>query len=112
MTGRDVVKPAFSLRYAPFPRFSADEVVLAITEVIEQEQPIPHLVGAVSGYNIVLFAGIHYAVPQSLGALDLSQLDLASKPPEILIGRSYDEVVLAISAVIKQEAIKEQPTST
>ncbi|MDP1774200.1 MAG: hypothetical protein Q8L15_18180 [Methylobacter sp.] len=81
-------------------------------KAIKEEQPIPHLVGAVSGYNIVLFAGAHYAAPQSLGALDLSQLDLASRPPEILIGRSYDEVVLAISAVIKQEVIQEQPTST
>ncbi|MDP1774201.1 MAG: class I SAM-dependent methyltransferase [Methylobacter sp.] len=76
---------------------SYDEIVLAITEVSEQEQPIPHLVGAVSGYNIVLFAGAHYALPQSLGPLDLSQLDLSSMPPAILIARSYDEIVLAIT---------------
>lgn len=77
----------------------------------------PFLVGSVFGYNIVWFAGTHLAVPQSLGPMDMSQLDRRSLPPEILMGRSYDDALRMIMfAELKsmQEqlaAIKEQQGS-
>lgn len=64
--------------------------------VAAAESP-PRLVGDISGYNIVLFAGGYYAVPQSLGSMDLSQLEISSMPPEILFGGSYEEAILAIT---------------
>lgn len=62
----------------------------------------PRLVGSKSGYNIVSYGGIHYAVPQSLGPMDLSQLDISSLPAGIFAGRSHDEALQAIEMVSKQ----------
>lgn len=56
----------------------------------------PRLVGVLSSYNIVSFSGVHYAVPQSLGSMDLSSLEGSSMPPGIFVCSSYDEAILAI----------------
>ena len=42
--------------------------------------PAPHLLLSLLGNNIVLFKGQYYVVPQKLGALDLTTLDVSSKP--------------------------------
>lgn len=59
----------------------------------------PQLVGSAAGYNIVYLEGYHYAVPQSLGPMDLAKLDRASLPAGILLTRSYAEALQAIEGV-------------
>ncbi|MBC8505321.1 MAG: sulfotransferase domain-containing protein [Chloroflexi bacterium] len=73
----------------------AETMFSALTEFSLPEVP-PRLVGSVSDYNIVAFGGLHYAVPQMLGSMDLSQLDMSSLPPEILAAHSYDEAIRLI----------------
>lgn len=101
---------------------SYDEVLLAIASVVEgnfvqerlggvkEQQPalnvnaLPRLVGSVSGYNIVLFEDIYYAVPQSHGPMDLSQLEPSAMPEGILAGSSYNEALLAVESNIARKA--------
>jgi hypothetical protein len=66
-----------------------------------QTETIPRLVGSKSGYNIVSFDGVHYAVPQSLGPMDLSQLNMSAMPAGMLAGRSYDDALRAIAEAVK-----------
>jgi hypothetical protein len=70
----------------------------------------PHLVGALLGYNIVAFSGLHYAVPQSLGPLDLPQMDINSLPQGILSSCSYEEA-LRVIAHAELKLIREQQES-
>ena len=76
----------------------AESMFSALTRFDLQEAP-PLLIGSESGYNIVSFGGFYYAVPQSLGPMDLSQLDRLSLPAGILTGRSYDDALRAIKKV-------------
>lgn len=62
----------------------------------------PRLVGSESGYNIVAYAGIYYAVPQSLGPMDFGQLEVSSLPEQILAARSHDDALRAIVKAIEQ----------
>ncbi len=57
----------------------------------------PRLVGTAAGYNIVWLKGYHYSVPQSLGPMDLGQLDLSSLASTILVTRTYEEALQAIA---------------
>ena len=59
----------------------------------------PLLVGGAAGYNVVAYKNKHYSVPLTLGPLDLQQLDLAALPQAILVTRTYDEALRAISEV-------------
>lgn len=56
----------------------------------------PRLVGSSGGYNIVYHAGRHFSVPQSLGPMDLAQLDMSALPSTILVTRTYGEALEAI----------------
>jgi hypothetical protein len=62
----------------------------------------PRLVGSEAGYNIVAYAGIYYAVPQSLGSMDFGQLDVSSLPKEILAARSHEDALRAIAKAVEQ----------
>jgi hypothetical protein len=62
----------------------------------------PRLVGSESGYNIVAYAGIYYAVPQSLGPMDFGQLDVSLLPEQVLATRSHDDALRAIAKAVKQ----------
>jgi hypothetical protein len=82
--------------------FSAQlgEDAAAMFPSLERAVPVdspPRLVGSLAGYNIVCFKGYHYSVPQSLGPMDLGQLDLSALPVEILVRRTYEEAVQAIA---------------
>ncbi len=79
----------------------AEPMFSALTQSTSTNAP-PRLVGSHSGYNIVSFCGTHYAVPQSLGPMDFSQLDLASLPAGVLAGRSHSEALDAIKMESKQ----------
>lgn len=57
----------------------------------------PQLVGSSAGYNIVYFGGQHFCVPQSLGPMDLGQLDVAALPPAVLVAHTYGEALQAIN---------------
>lgn len=57
----------------------------------------PRLVGSAAGYNIVWLKGHHYSVPQSLGPMDLGQLDLSTLASTILVTRTYEEALQAIA---------------
>ena len=59
------------------------------------------LVGSIDGYNIVLVAGRHYSVPQSLGPMDLGSLDLSAPPTGILVTQTYGEALAAVSEAIR-----------
>jgi hypothetical protein len=59
----------------------------------------PQLVGTSAGYNIVYLGGYHYSVPQSLGPMDLAQLDKTKLPHGILVTRSYAAAIQAIQGV-------------
>lgn len=98
---------------------SYDEVLLAIASVIGQKRlggvkeqqktaatakALPRLVGSVSGYNVVLFNDIYYAVPQSHGPTDLSQLDPSAMPEGILASGSYNETLLVIESNIERKS--------
>jgi hypothetical protein len=62
----------------------------------------PRLVGSESGYNIVAYAGIYYAVPQSLGPMDFGQLDVSSLSKGIVAARSHDDALQAIAKAVEQ----------
>jgi len=62
----------------------------------------PRLVGSTAGYNIVYLDGHHYSVPQSLGPMDLGQLDKSTLSPTILVTRTYGEALQSIAGVIKK----------
>lgn len=62
----------------------------------------PRLVGSAAGYNIVHLGGYHYSVPQSLGPMDLGQLDRSTLPPTILITRTYGEALQSIARAAKK----------
>ena len=62
----------------------------------------PRLVGSRSGYNIVCFAGVYYAVPQSLGPMDLGGMDLSSMPRGMLANRTYEDALQAIEGVLQR----------
>lgn len=79
----------------------AEAMFSALTPFCLPEAP-PRLVGSESGYNIVLFTSVHYAVPQSLGPMDLSQLNMSSLPSGILSAHSYNEALRAIAKVSEQ----------
>ncbi|HET9132196.1 MAG TPA: hypothetical protein VFO86_14675, partial [Terriglobia bacterium] len=57
----------------------------------------PRLVGSAAGYNIVYLGGHHYSVPQSLGPMDLGQLDRSTLPSTIVVTRTYEEALQAIA---------------
>ena len=61
----------------------------------------PRLAGSVAGYNIVCLGAHHYSVPQSLGPMDLGQLDLSALPSAILVTHTYGEALQAIAEAIK-----------
>ena len=61
----------------------------------------PRLVGSADGYNIVYLGGYHYSVPQSLGPMDLGQLDKATLPSSIVVTRTYGEALQAIAQMAK-----------
>jgi hypothetical protein len=68
----------------------------ALTEPDTAVAP-PRLVGSAAGYNIVYLSGYHYSVPQSLGPMDLAQLDKSSLPSSILVTRTYGEALQMIA---------------
>lgn len=57
----------------------------------------PRLVGGAAGYNIVYLDGHHYSVPQSLGPMDLGQLDKSTLPSTIVVTHTYEEALRAIA---------------
>lgn len=79
----------------------AESMFSKLTQSVAPSPP-PHLVGSQSGYNIVSFRGTHYAVPQSLGPMDFSQLDISSLPKGILAAHSHDDALNAIKRMFKQ----------
>lgn len=87
-----------------FSEWLGGRSALMFSEVIQlspSDTP-PHLVGNESGYNIVSFKGSYYGVPQSLGPMDFSRLDLSSLPTGILVSHSYGEILRAISKAFEQ----------
>jgi hypothetical protein len=40
----------------------------------------PHLVDSVGTYNIVAYRGLFYGMPQGLGSIDLTHVDVAQMP--------------------------------
>lgn len=55
----------------------------------------PQLIASLNGYNIVAFKGKYFGVPQSLGPMDLSQVDIASLDG-VIVNRSEEIVRRAI----------------
>lgn len=62
----------------------------------------PRLIRSLHGYNIVLVGNEFLSVPQSLGPMDLAQVDRSTLPAGILVTRTYDEAVRAVSEAVKQ----------
>ncbi len=63
----------------------------------------PHLAGSYQGYNIVDYKGSFYAVPQSVGSLDLSKEENKNRAG-LLIGKERKEVEQMIDkAILNQE---------
>ena len=62
----------------------------------------PRLVGSLAGYNIVNVGGQHYSVPQSLGPMDLGQLDPVTLASSIIVTGTYGEAVQAIARMTEQ----------
>lgn len=71
-------------------------------EGIVPQPPAPRLMGNLHGYNIVLVDKQYLSVPQSLGPMDLSQVDRSNLPAGILVTASYDEAVRAISEAVER----------
>lgn len=93
------------IRYTDiFSEWLGDRAESMFLELVRSGLPEapPRLVGNKAGYNIVLFGGIHYAVPQSLGPMDLSQLDMSLLPSGVLLARSYNEALLTIAKAVGQ----------
>lgn len=103
--GDESLLQALRTRYKGiFSEWLGDRTESMFSELTQAASTIapPRLAGSESGYNIVSFGGVHYAVPQSLGPMDLSQLDMSSLLPGILAGRSYDDALRAIKKVSEQ----------
>lgn len=62
----------------------------------EEENTPPRLVGTKGAHNIVAFRGKFFAIPQSVGPIDLAAVDLGEHP-DILVGRTKTEVERQIS---------------
>lgn len=76
----------------------SDSMFAALTKREDRRAP-PRLVGNKCGYNIVCLGDYHYSVPQSLGPMDLEQLDRSNLPSTILVTRTYGEALEAIAEV-------------
>ena len=59
---------------------------------------IPRLIRAIADYNVVSLRGQFWGVPQALGPLDLTTVEV-EKLPGIIAGRSPEEVVEKIRAI-------------
>lgn len=86
-----------------FSEWLGDRSVSMFSALIRPATPTapPRLVGSAGGYNIVLFRGQHYSVPQSLGTMDLGKLDQLRLPSTILVTRTHGEAIQAIARVTK-----------
>ncbi len=82
-----------------FSEWLGDRSAAMFSAVTQHDAPAtaPRLVGSAAGYNIVWLKGYHYSVPQSLGPMDLGQLDLSSLASTILVTRTYEEALQAIA---------------
>jgi len=78
-----------------------ESIFSELAQVVPSIVP-PRLAGSKAGYNIVSFDGIFYAIPQSLGSMDLSQLDISILPPEVLAEKSYIDAIQAAEKVSKR----------
>lgn len=59
---------------------------------------IPRLVRAIADYNVVSLRGQFWGIPQALGPIDLTSVEV-EKLPGVIIGGSPDEVVAKIRAI-------------
>jgi hypothetical protein len=79
----------------------SSESMFAAVAKLDAPVTLPRLVGSAAGYNIVYFVGHHYCVPQSLGPMDLGQLDMSVLPSTILVTGTYRDALQAITEVAK-----------
>lgn len=103
--GNEVPLQELRTRYSEiFSEWLGERAASMFSEAIQckpLEAP-PRLAGSESGYNIVAYAGIYYAVPQSLGPMDFGQLDISALPAGILTARSFDDAQRAIAKAVEQ----------
>jgi hypothetical protein len=92
------------IRYSEiFSEWLGDRCESMFAAVTKTDAPVtpPRLVGSTAGYNIVHLAGQYYSVPQSLGPMDLGQLDRSGLPSTVLVTRTYGEALQTIAEVTK-----------
>jgi hypothetical protein len=65
--------------------------LISPTDNIPVPEPPPRLIGSIGSTNLVEFGGNFFAVPQSLGVLDITDAR-AQCTPGILVGASLDDV--------------------
>ncbi len=102
--GNDLPLVEFRGRYSKiFSEWLGDrsESMFSAVNRSEAVVAVPRLVGSLAGYNIVHVGAQHYSVPQSLGPMDLGQLDTSTLTSSILVTHSYEEAVQAINRMIE-----------
>lgn len=103
-SGNDAFLVDLRIRYSKiFSEWLGDRAESMFAAVSQSDMSVssPRLVGSDAGYNIVCFGGRHYSVPQSLGPMDLAELDKSRLPSAILVTLTYEEAIRAINGTTK-----------